>query len=183
MLFSVHTMLARAWQNEVLRTAITDKLPLTDVLRRPLLGRPHFVLESTSLALLVHEGAGTVGAWAELAGRLDVSELAVGHLALAAVAAGRHGRVPEGAVRVGAVGKELAVLFALVRHLGGRRRVPANALAVFAGYAEAAHIIDVDRGTRWGRGGLVGKLAILVLAPQVEPADGIIGVRGVALGS
>lgn len=174
-LLSVH-LAVDAWQHQVLRCLVVDKLPLADMLLL-LVRDPHLVVESTPLALLVREGAEPVGARVELTGSLQVGKLAVRDLALAAVPARRHCRVPEGAVRVLAVGEELAILLALVGDLSRGGRVPADALAVLARHAEGADVAGVDRGAGGRCRGLMGEFAVFVCAFEVVLANRVFRVR------
>lgn len=123
---------------------------------------PYLVVESSPLALLVCEGAEAVCAGAKLAGRLQVSELAVRNLALPTVAACWHGWVAECAMGILAVGEEFAVLLALVCNLGGWRWMTANTLAVLAGDAKTAHVVQVHGDTWRSRWRLMCELAVLV---------------------
>lgn len=146
-----------------------------------LVGDPDLVVEGPPLALLVREGAEPVRARVELAGDLEVGELAVRGLALAAIPTRGHGRVPEDAARILAVGEELAVLLALVGDFGRGRRVSANAFAVFTRYAKGADIVGVDGCARGCGRRLVGKLALFVGAVEVVFADHFLGVRRFSL--
>ena len=80
---------------------------------------PHLILECPSLSLFVLELAEPIRAWPVLANCLEVGELAVRHRTVTTVPTDWR-RVAEGAVRVLAVGIELAVLLALVGYF--RRR-------------------------------------------------------------
>lgn len=144
------------------------------------LRRPDLVLEPSLLAVVVCEPAVRVQARVELALSFGVGELAVRSRAVGPVAAEGH-RVLERTAGVLTVGVELAILLALMCQSGCRGRVPANALPVLAGCAKGADVINIDSDSWRRRRGLVGEFAVLVGALKIVLADGVIGIRRLAL--
>jgi len=104
--------------DELLGTII-HKLPLTDVLGT-LASGPDLILEASLLSVLVREGAVGVETRVEFALGLNMCKLAVRVCAAGTVPAERHRGVLERALRVLAIGKEFAVLLALVSKTGRR---------------------------------------------------------------
>jgi hypothetical protein len=105
--------------DELLRDTIINKSSLADMLSA-LASSPDLILEASLLSILMCKSTIGVETWVELALCLDMCELAVRVCAASAVAAERHRWVLEGALRVLAVGEELAVLLALVCETGRR---------------------------------------------------------------
>lgn len=143
---------------------------------------PDLVREGTALTLLVQESTEAVCARSELAGNLEVCEWAVGHLAFSTISAGGLAGVLECAVRIGAVGEELAVLLALVGRLVRWGRVSADTFPVFASGSKRADVGQINRSVGRSHWRLVSKLAVPVLATQVESADGLVRVGRFTVG-